>query len=128
MPTFAGLSIEYACATVFPKKKVRGLAEPCYMKVFRHLDTFESHGFTLDISHLHLDFEVANITACHFWPDVISKACRFHFASRLVENDPSTWIVCCLQDYTWMKGSYFWFMFFFFFGKLKKSKRVLCLI
>ena len=37
------------------------------------------HGFTLDISYLHLDFEVAvHKAACHFWPNVVVKACQFH--------------------------------------------------
>lgn len=50
------------------------------MEVFRHLDTFESHAwFTLDISYLHLDFEVAvHEAACHFWLNVVVKACQFH--------------------------------------------------
>ena len=36
-------------------------------------------GFALDISYLHLNFEVAaHEAACHFWPNVVLKACQFH--------------------------------------------------
>ena len=42
--------------------------KPSYMKMLKHLLN-ESDGFTLDISHLHLDFEVAvREAACHCWP------------------------------------------------------------
>ena len=86
MPTSAKLSIPYTCATFFTKKCLRMrdfcLGRGWYMKVFRHfLASLESYGFTHDISHLHLEFEVAFYeAACHFWPDVVLNACQFHLS------------------------------------------------
>ena len=55
---------------------------PCYIEMFTNLDTCESHGFTLYISYLHLDFDVPKLyeAASHLWPDVALKACHFNLS------------------------------------------------
>ena len=60
--------------------------------VLRHfLDTFESHGFTLDIAHLHLNFEVAVYEAArHCWQYVVLKVVVFRAELRARLGRPRT--------------------------------------
>jgi hypothetical protein len=86
-----------------------------YINMFQHLvQSCPQSEVNIDISVLHLDFEIAvDVAVLSIWPNVLIKACQFHLGQawyRKIQNlglsgeykqKESTWYILAIPEYVY---------------------------